>query len=97
MGWRVYPDGLCEGVEARAGIDGGALRCAACAAPEGLARALHLPLFAWGLTLGRRRRSEARGLSQGPPFHNPLRFAWVAGEGAGVRGGQDKQDRGKLL
>ena len=67
------------------------------AAPKGLARALRLPLFAWGLTLGRRRRSGARGLYQGPPFHNRLRFACVAGEGAGVRGGQDQQDRGELL
>ena len=58
------------------------------AAPKGLARALHLPLFAWGLTLDRRRRSGARGLYQGPPFHNRLRFAWVAGEGAGVRQGR---------
>jgi hypothetical protein len=67
------------------------------AAPKGLARALRLPLFAWGLTLGRRRRSGARGLSQGPPFHSRVRFACVAGEGAGVRGGQDKRDRGELL
>ena len=67
------------------------------AAPKGLARALRLPLFVWGLTLGRPRRSGARGLSQGPPFHSRVRFACVAGEGAGVRGGQDKRDRGELL
>jgi hypothetical protein len=67
------------------------------AAPKGLASALRLPLFAWGLTFGLRRRSGARGLSQGPSFHNPLRFPWVAGEGADVRDGQDKRDRGKLL
>ena len=68
------------------------------AAPKGLARALRPPpLFAWGLTLGRRRRSGARGLSQGPLFHSRVRFACVAGEGAGVRGGQDTWDRGELL
>jgi hypothetical protein len=31
------------------------------------------------------------------PFHSRVRFACVAGEGAGVRGGQDKRDRGELL
>ena len=54
-------------------------------APKGLARALGFPLFAWGLTRGRRRRSGARGLSEGPPLRNRLRLAWMTGEGGRVR------------
>ena len=30
MGWQVSLDGLCERAEAGAGVDGGALCCAAC-------------------------------------------------------------------
>ena len=94
-GWRVSPHGLCEGAKAGAGIDGGALR----RLPKPCTRAspLRLPWKPRELTRGRRHRSGARGLSQGPPFHSRVRFACVTGEGAGVRGGQDKRDRGELL
>ena len=50
VGWRVSLDGLCERAEAGAGVDGGALCCAACPlafalVSQTLARALRLFVF----------------------------------------------------
>ena len=56
------------------GVDSGALRLAACPLtllhPTLHASAPHSPVAARALTRGRRCRSGARGLSEGPPLHN---------------------------
>jgi hypothetical protein len=56
------------------GVDSGALRLTACPLtllhPTLHASAPHSPMAAGSLTRGRRCRSGARGLSEGPPLHN---------------------------
>ena len=79
------------------GVDSGALRLAACPLtllhPTLHASAPHSPVAARALTRGRRCRSGARGLSEGPPLHNHSFVHRPSARPPTLHGSQRQRDR----